>query len=208
MNTQHTSAPTFTKFNVPLPSHLGQNIVITLPWNITEEEARLMFRNMYGYVEVVKTEEERQQERRERELKHINWEKARFEKATKIPYSDYTEEYIYCDGYGTNEGYFSDLGELQEWWEDEYGKYSDIYQKDGEDCPELPKYVWACKKQYPFYYTAETITEGSFEELFEDACERVSSESEDELDIALEKYYKANSSIVGYVPDYSLAIML
>jgi hypothetical protein len=208
MNTQHTSEPTFTKFNVPLPSHLGVNVVLTLPWDLTVEEAKTIFQGMYGCIEVEKTEDEVQQERRERELKSIKWEKNKFEKSTKMPYSEYKGALIYCDGYGTNEGYFSDIEELHEWWEDEYGKYSELTEEEREDCPDFPTYVWACAKQYPYYYTAETIRENSFDELFDGAGEAVCSKSEELLDKALEKYYKANSSIVGYLPDYSLALVL
>ena len=213
MNTQVTSAPTFTKFNVPLPSHLGENIVITLPWDLTVEEAKTIFQGMYGHVEVEKTEEEIKQERIEIEQERLKWEKSKFEKAVKLKESEYKDFNGYCGVYyseefGLNYGYFYSLDEFYEWWEDEYGVYSELEEEDKEYYPEYPKYVWACKEQYPYRYTAERITEESYEDLFEDACESVSSDSEAELDKALDKYYEANSSIVGYVPNYSLAVLL
>jgi hypothetical protein len=109
----------------------------------------------------------------------------RFEKAKKIPASEYTGDMIY-DG-----DYYPEI-------EDALDRYL-----EGQE----PEYVWACKDVGVPKASAESIYEHLLENMWDEAdvndlC------GVDELEAAVVAFNEANKAVHVYQPDYSTAILV
>jgi hypothetical protein len=115
-------------------------------------------------------------------------EAERMEKAEKV---DGWDGWVYCDGCGSNEGYFPSVDEFVEWWEDEHS-----------DNP-LPEFVWACKPLRIVPH-GDDIMESLLIPWMENGWEGM-DESDftgiDELAKAIEAFSDANKGVVSYSPD-------
>lgn len=121
-------------------------------------------------------------------------EKERFNKAKHYTFEDAPEssyQCMYSEVYGTNEGYFFDLDELEE-----YCQENDI---------EIPEYVWGTKLT-KISMDADSIIESACEELHEDAEDQI--DDREELQEILDKWCEKQSGTDTYYVDYSVAILI
>jgi hypothetical protein len=132
--------------------------------------------------------------RRERQAAaHREREEARRRSAHRIDEVEYTESYVYWkDGPGSDEGFYSSIGELI------------------EECETFevkpPEEVWACKP-IPFFIDAAGIVEGSLEEHYEEAWEEIDQTDLDELQSHLNEWTR-KTRIVSYEPDFTTLVVL
>lgn len=118
-----------------------------------------------------------------------------FEKATKWNWDNVPKdkiEFLYHDYYGYNDGYFSDIDELED-----YCKDNDI---------EMPKYVY-CTRKIEFSLDAYDWIENSLEESYEDAIDCVSKDSITQLQNACDEFVKKNN-LDSYSVDYTNIVVL
>lgn len=107
---------------------------------------------------------------------------------------DTWDGWVYWEGRGWKDGYFDSLEELHEWYDDQ----------DEEFRPELPLWVFVCKK-VPFDgLDVSRLIEMCTEDSFEDAAGRLSGIPE--LTTAIEAFNKANVGLVSYTPDFKYAV--
>lgn len=119
-------------------------------------------------------------------------EAERFEKAEKVTS---WVEYIYSEGHGFNEGYFTDLGEFEDWW---------ASCRDEED--ERPAYVWTCEP-HPFcQLDIDHIIENATQEAYEDWDGF--TDGYDALKAAIEAFNTANAKLISWTPNYKKALLL
>jgi len=120
-------------------------------------------------------------------------ERQRFEAAEKLTT---WEGWIFCDGQGSNEGYFENIEEFMDWLSDEYE----------EGIPEI-KYVWACKANHFVNADVGDITERMNDVAWED-WDPETLNGLPELKAALDKFNEANKDVCSYSPDYTKAVLL
>ena len=120
-------------------------------------------------------------------MRRADRELAALAKAARVPEREYTGP-LYVDGSGHNDGFFRDLEELHEWYEDEEH--------------ELPEYAWACDVRHPAL-DADSLEEQALEDTV-DGCEL---NALDELRAFVEKWNGEQTSEI-WEPDYSRAVML
>jgi hypothetical protein len=113
-------------------------------------------------------------------------EQARFDKAKKIPESDY-DGWIFYRG-----DYYADLDALEDHCE--------------QNALEWPEYVWSCRK-LEFEINAESVIASALEEHHEDAGERISREQETELQTFLDAWC-AKQGVSSWEEDDSCAVVL
>lgn len=113
-------------------------------------------------------------------------EEAAFEKAKKIPASEYAGEMIFLD-----DKYHQSL-------EDALDDYL-----EGQE----PEYVWACKDIGVPKASTESLYENLLENMWEDA-DVYDLNGVDELEAAVTAFNEANKSISVWEPDYSLALLI
>lgn len=111
---------------------------------------------------------------------------AKYEKATKITYSEYKGGMIY-----DADKYYEDLESAL----------------DGYDEGQEPEYVWACKDIGVVKATTESLYENMLENMWEDA-DVYDLNGVDELEAAVAAFNEANKSISVWEPDYSTAILV
>jgi hypothetical protein len=114
-------------------------------------------------------------------------ENARFEKARKIPASEYTGEMVYG---------------LDDKYHDSIESALDDYIEGQE-----PEYVWACKNIGVPLATTESLYENLLENMWEDA-DVYDLNGVEELETEVTAFNEANKSISVWEPDYSLAILI
>jgi len=102
--------------------------------------------------------------------------------------------WIYFEGSGYNEGYFSCVGDL-------------IDYIDQEDDVSVPEYVWTCEERQIVGLDYDSIIEAATEDAYEDWSPDRLVGSE-ELKVALEKFNEANKGEVYYVPNFKRALLL
>lgn len=90
---------------------------------------------------------------------NIEREKARFNEAEKIVAVNYDGPVFCCD-LRHHDGYFADLGEFYDWWEDQAG--------EGDTAPLLPGYVWACHSKPCCHINLDFVLEHSSQDAHED----------------------------------------
>lgn len=135
-------------------------------------------------------------------------EQKRFEKAAKVRVWD---DWVFWDEgdlseYGGKDGYFESINALKEAISD-YNDDVDI--NSGEWLLELPPYVWCCKPLRMAHHTVEDLFAEPLETAaFEDSWDVVPKEVIAELQAALDKFYAFTDTVVGYLPDYSKALLL
>lgn len=95
-----------------------------------------------------------------------------------------------------NEGFFRDMDEFLEWWEDEHDK----------DDPR-PEYVWATDEFKP-HLDAESLISNMCEDLHEDAIDAISDESKEELASFLESWCEKQSDATSYVKSSTVLVRI
>jgi hypothetical protein len=120
-------------------------------------------------------------------------EAKKFEKATKVPSSEYIG-LVYWQGHSGScgDGYFADVDEVLDYCEQE-----DIA---------VPKYVWACESEQ-FRIQIDVDTELENQEAFEDAGSQISESERKRLDDFLEEWSKMQN-VVFWHEDGSRAVVL
>jgi hypothetical protein len=119
-------------------------------------------------------------------------EKERFEKAIKIPESEWAGS-VYSEGHGWNDGYFNDIDDLKECLED-------------EDAAEI-EYVWACDEEASCYLDLDRILESATEDTHEDF--RIDDlNGLEELKLAINKFNELNKDQVSWNINFKKAIIL
>jgi hypothetical protein len=138
-------------------------------------------RNFYGTTDYPTHFECRHEQDRQRKIEHMD-------QAEKL---DDHEGWVYCDGYGSNEGYFESLDDFLEWWEDEHG----------DEKP--PEFVWTCKPQR-IVPPADEILEGLLTYWLENGWDDMDESAFtglDELRAAVGAFVSANEGVVSYTTD-------
>lgn len=124
------------------------------------------------------------------EAKQEQQERDRFEKAEKLTAWD---GWVYSDGYGHQDGYFSSLDDFMEFVL--------------EEGIEAPAYVWACKSEAFAYadvdHILENIEQNGYEDFDADTLDGIP-----ELKAALEAFTEANKGVLSYTPDYSQCVLI
>lgn len=118
-----------------------------------------------------------EKEKLEREEKIKQDEINRYNKATKYTFETCPKEYIgmlYSEEYGYNEGYFTDIDELEDYC-------------DSEDI-EIPKYVYGTYKQEFSLGDASDLINDKLEESFEDSYTYIVDDDIKELQKAFDKF--------------------
>ncbi len=151
----------------------------------------------YSYSTRCDCEEYKLNEELERDKKHREYEKNLFKKAkvkTTISEADKTKiEMMYSDVYPYNEGYFTEIEELEEWCED-----NDI---------EMPKYVYGTYKSrlsINAYDMVESECENN--ELHEDAFSNITNL--EELQTFLDDWCSKQTGTDTYIMDTNYIILL
>ena len=119
----------------------------------------------------------------------------RMDEAEKV---DSWDGWVYCEGCGSNEGYFESVDAFEEWWLDEFG-----------DEP-LPEYVWTCRAERivpDHYQIMEELLQAWIERGWED-MEESDLSGVTELRQAVEAFSKANEGVVAWYPNYKQAVRM
>jgi len=120
-------------------------------------------------------------------------EAARMDVAEKL---DAYDGWVYCDGCGSNEGFFPSVDDFAEWWQDEHGD------------DDLPEFVWTCKPQR-IVPPADEIMDSLLTQWMENGWEDMESSDFaglDELAAAVKAFSEANENVVSYWTDYKRAV--
>lgn len=120
-------------------------------------------------------------------------EDTRLEKAIKDEYykiPNESKEMMYHEMYKYNNGYFSELSEL-----DDYCKNNKL---------DFPNYVWSTERS-SIKLNARSILENACEELHEDAYDNI--QDEEELQELLDKWCEKQTGTYTYTVDYKYAIL-
>lgn len=117
-------------------------------------------------------------------------EKENFEKAEKIPLSEY-QGWVFWEGYKYNEGFAHNFNEIRDFCEE-------------KQIP-LPEYVWACDEVI-FGLDADSILQNSYEEAHEDAIDQLVMV--DELEEFCDRFNAANKDNVTYYASDKKAIII
>lgn len=127
-----------------------------------------------------------------RDIRETGKEKEVFEKAEKVTEWD---GWIFSDGLGYGDGYFSDVDDLIEWCEE-------------NDVPR-PEYVWTCEPVAFAQITVDQVTELITDsgDAYED-FEQSDLNGLDELSKAIEAFNDANSGIFAYHASNTKALVL
>jgi hypothetical protein len=120
-------------------------------------------------------------------------ERARFEKATKVPASEYKGEWVFSEDH---DRFFDSVESLMEHIED-----------DSEEGEAVPEYVWACNNIGVRKATLQDITESIVENMWEDA-EEGDLNGIAELEAAINAFNEANKTVNLWEADYSLAVLI
>lgn len=129
--------------------------------------------------------------KREATRKKEKFDKAKHYTLDTVPESSC--EYMYSEIYRYNEGYFSDIEELED-----YCKENDIA---------MPKYVWGTTVSR-ISMDACSIIESSCEELHEEAGEQIDDRDCKELQNMLDKWCEKQRGTDTYYVDYNVAILI
>lgn len=102
--------------------------------------------------------------------------------------------WIFADGIGPQDGYFESVDALLEYCDD-------------EDHIEVPSYAWTCKPQQFARASIGDITEGIYEDSYED-FDSSQLNGVAELGEAIDVFNEANKNILSYSPDYRKAVVI
>lgn len=131
-----------------------------------------------------------------REEKEKEQELARFKKAKKYSIKECPSEkceMMYSDLYGYNEGYFSDIEELEDYCYDNNIK--------------MPNYVW-CTSCHQLDIDVDSLIESGCEDLHEEAYEWIGEKDIKELKDFVENWCSRQTGTRTFYVDYSAAIIL
>jgi hypothetical protein len=113
----------------------------------------------------------------------------RFNKAVKLTDWDGT---VYSDGFGSNEGYFRSIGDM----EDEL-----------EEC-ERPDYVYACHEHPVVNVTIDNVIDWIMDGEFFDGFDSDDIKGTEDLEKALAAFREVNKGSVNWNPDYSRVVVI
>lgn len=134
---------------------------------------------------------------KEKILKEQEKELERYKKAKHYTLETVPKEFVgmlYSDSCGYNEGYFTEIEDLEDYCDSEY------------TCK--PSYVWGTVA-IPFELNAYDIVQGALEDSYEYAFYDVNDEALKDLQDAMDKFAKAHSdSLTTYYVDYDVCIDL
>ena len=102
-------------------------------------------------------------------------------------------EMMYSDSYDYNEGYFSEIEELEEYCED-----NDI---------KMPDYVW-CTSSHQLNIDIDSMVENECEDLHEDAYEWIAQKDIEELRTFVNGWCEKQTGTRTFYVDYSAVIVL
>lgn len=102
-------------------------------------------------------------------------------------------EMFYCDDYGYNNGYFSEIEELEDYCKDEM--------------IEVPKYIYGTTSE-ELRMDASDIVDVLLEEWYEDAMENVDDKALEQFQKACDKFCKECGVGACYMVDYNTKIYL
>lgn len=100
---------------------------------------------------------------------------------------------MYSERYGYNEGYFSDIEDLE------------VYCEDNE--LEMPKYVWSTDI-VEISMDAKSFAETACEQSFEDAIDQISDEEIEDLQEFLDEWCARQTGTRSYAVNYKYAILI
>lgn len=103
--------------------------------------------------------------------------------------------WVYCEGFGDSEGFFPDLGEMRDWFDD------NLFEIEGD----FPEYVYICD-EIPFTSKLDIcdIIENIACDSYEDVEEHIDGTKE--LEQAIKDFEKRNESVVSFQPNYKKAV--
>lgn len=127
------------------------------------------------------------------------------------------EGWIYWEGSLKDVEDFSDEWARDGYWESVDDLLSSIaaYNAEGKEedadeyCVEIPSYVWCCRACCLAHTDARDLFAERLEKkTYEDAWDHLPAVAVAELQEALDKFYAKTDKLVGYLPDYSKALIL
>lgn len=130
----------------------------------------------------------------------VDQETKRYDKAEKIPESDWRGP-VYCEGLGYNDGYFSSIEDLH----DDVADSVENEEEDFGDCK--IDYVWACDSAPVCQLNLDSILERETEEAYE-GFDTDELKGYDELATAIEKFNELNKDYINYMPNFKKCIIL
>jgi hypothetical protein len=131
----------------------------------------------------------------------ITREKDLFDKAEKLTEWDGP---VYCDGYGSNEGYFETVEDFLDQFEETYEEFRN---SEPEKNLKLPEYVWCCDSIPLANLDLDEILENSTQEAY-DGFEYSGFKGLEELRAAIDKFNEINKDVVSWTPNYKKALLL
>lgn len=153
-------------------------------------------------------EEKRRKDLQEWRDRKVKREQDRFEEAEKIAewggwiyWEDAPIDSSQLCG-ENNDGFFEDVDDLME-------SIAEHNADDPENAVEAPAYAWTCKETRFRHRDAEDLLRESFEdEAYEDAWGCVPEAAIAKLNAALEEFYVETDKIIGYEPNYKVALLI
>jgi hypothetical protein len=120
-------------------------------------------------------------------------EQERYEKATKVPETEYDGAVFDEGGNGSQEGYFESLEELREYF-------------DGDD---LPEWVWACTSRGFGKFDAGDVIDNELSDHHEDARDWLEAGATAALQTALDAWVETYAkAVVTWEADHSRVVVL
>jgi hypothetical protein len=103
--------------------------------------------------------------------------------------------WVFCEEASHNDGFFENISELIEWWEDEADT----------DVP-LPELAYCCKT-IPFrqLYVSD-LMDSYLSELPDGYADQIDGDKE--LQLALDRFCQINQALVSYEPDYKRVVRI
>jgi len=142
------------------------------------------------------------------EIKQAEREATRFAAAEKV--TDW-DGWIYCDSpQGNNDGYYRDVGDLEDYIACETPDAETLATMDEEERAGLlvlPPYVWTCDPEQfasvSFHALMERINDNSYDEFDIDTLRGM-----DELEAACKAFNTLNAGTCSWGPNYKRALLL
>lgn len=127
-----------------------------------------------------------------RQTKDIERERNRFNLAEKVTEWDGP---VYLEGAGYSDGFFADVGEFLDWWDDDYPNW------EGEP----PGYVWTCDVSNTVQCRASEMIENI---EWPEGMEDNELKGLPELRAAVDAFNAANAEFKSWEPNYKRALIL
>jgi len=131
------------------------------------------------------------------------WEEARFKEADKINIEDYGyDQPLYREGYGYEDGYFDNIGDLIDWLSDETVNEN----PDDPENPKVPEWAFAVEKEplIDLNFSSDIMDRIEFPEGLDDNDVK----GQEALSEAIDKFNKVNKHLHVYNSDYKKVVLL